>query len=340
MKDYEIARALTDVSDDLLMEAEQAGRTRRPVGFRRIAAVAAIIAMLAVTAGAAAMGITWNIKKVEHEGSGYAQDYYQDYDGVLDGEELDYQLPLTRVELSGEAMQRIRDILWRYWNLTRTEEYVQIYDLAAQSAFVYDSSDVDSYMETYLSRYNPTQSVEPSYTTLEQVEELLGITLDISPELREAARTTKYGISLRIGTGCTVEETEKQIEEKNFPEPVWISIHFELKGYAGNGQVTGTIVLPLAEAEAQKGISGITFSHENEGPIWQVTETHGSREVCFFGNDPKVGFEGFCRAVYATDCGGYILTADIESPDPGRSFSKPTYDTAKDMLLPLVENLK
>lgn len=340
MDHHDIARALTDVSDAILLDEDRTVRRRSPIKLRRIAAVAAVIAMLAVTVGAAAAGITWTVERVERDSSGLALGYYQDYDGTWEGDELKYAVPLSRVDLDREATQRVRDILLRYWNLSQTEEYVETHDVTSQTEFIYDSSDVDSYMEMYLGRYNPTQSVSSSYTTLEQVEELLGVTLDISPELREAARTTKYGVSLRIYTGFTVGETAQRIEEKNFPEPTQIVINFELKDYAGNGQVQGTIVLPLTEAEAQKGISGLSFSHENEGAIWQTTETCGSQEVCFFGNDPKLGFKGFCEAVYTTECGGYILSADIESPDPGRSFPKPTYETAQDMLLPLLENLE
>lgn len=340
MDHHDIARTLTDVSDALLLDADRTVRRRSPIKLRRIAAVAAIIAMLAVTVGAAAAGITWTVERVERDSSGLALDYYKDYDGTWEGDELQYTVPLSRVELSREATNRVRDILWRYWTLTQTELYVETHDLTDRTEFLYDSSEADSHMETYLGRYNPTQSVEPSYTSLEQIEELLGLTLDISPELREAARTTVSGISLRIYTGYTVEETAQRIEEKIFPEPTQIIINFELKGYAGNGRVHGTIVLPLTEAEAQQGISGMSFSHENEGAIWQTTETCGSREVFLFGNDPSLGFKGFCEAVYASDCGGYILSADIESPDPGRSFPKPTYDTAKEMLLPLLENLE
>lgn len=316
----ELAHAMTDLPDDLLLEAEQTVRRKKPIQLRRLAAAAAVITMLAATVYAAAMGITWNTRKAELEAHGYAQSYYKDDDGILVGEELDYQVPLTRVQLGPDAMQRLRDMLRRYWQPSRTAEYAEAHMLTPQTVFRYNSSDLDGYMETFLERCNPTQSVEPSYTNLEQLEELLGLTLDISPELREAARKTKSGISLCIDTECTFEEAARMIEERVFPEPVSIAIHFELAGHAGNGQTRGCIVLPLTEEAAQKGLSGIHYSYEKEGAIWQTAETFGGREVCFFGNDPQPGYKGFCTAVYATKTGGYILYADIESPDPGRSF--------------------
>ena len=57
-KHNELARALTELPDELLLEAENAGRRRKPGKLRRIAAAAAIVALLATTVGAAAMGIT------------------------------------------------------------------------------------------------------------------------------------------------------------------------------------------------------------------------------------------------------------------------------------------
>lgn len=335
----ELAHAMTDLPDDLLLEAEQTVRRKKPVKFRRLVAAAAVITMLAATVYAAALGITWNIQKTAPEVHGYAQGYYKDDDGILEGEELDYQVPLTRVELSRDSMQQLRDMLWRYWQLSQTAEYIEIYGVSPQAPFRYDSSQVDDHMQTLLERYNPTQSVEPSYTNLEQIEELLGLTLDISPELREAARNTQSGISLCIYTDCTYQEAARMIEEKVFPEPVSLSIHFTLAGHAGNGQTYCHIVIPLTEEDAQKGMSGGHYSYEKEGAIWQTVETFGGREVCFFGNDPQLGYKGFCKAVYATETGGYILHSDIESPDSGRSFPKPIYDTAKEMLLPLIENL-
>lgn len=334
----ELARTMTDLPDELLLEAAQPVRRNKPIHLRRLAAAAAIIAMLSMTVYAVA-GINWNIQRTAPEVHGYAQSYYQDDDGILDGEELNYQTPLTRVELSRDAMRRLQDILWRYWQLSQTSEYIETYGDSPQPPFRYDSSQVDDHMQTLLERYNPTQSVEPSYTALEQIEELLELTLDISPELREAARKTKYGICLCIETDCTMEEAAQMIEQHVFPEPVRLSIQFELTGHAGNGSVCCQISIPLTEETAQKGLSRRHYSYEKEGAIWQTTEALGAREVCFFGNDPALGYKGFCEAVYATGTGGYMLHASIESPDPGRSFPKPVYETAKDMLLPLLKNL-
>lgn len=336
-KQNELAHALTELPDELLLEAENAGRRRKPGKLRRIAAAAAIVALLATTVGAAAMGITWSTRQTQYEVTGLSQSYYKEDDGILEGEGTDYQAPLKRVELSRETLRRLEDMLWRYWQLSQTEVYAQTHDILPQADFVYRSDDLDSHMEMYLERYNPTQSVGPSYTSLEQIEELLGIPLDVSPELREAARNTKCGINLWIYTGLTVEQAAQGIETKQFPEPISITLQFDLRGYAGNGEVSCSIVLPLTEDRAQKGLTGSYYSYGKEGSIWQSTELCGSREVCFFGNDPELGYKGSCEAVYITDRGGYILSATIESPDPGRSFPKPTFDTAKDILLSLME---
>ena len=57
----ELARALTDLPDALLLEAERPPLTGKVIKFHRFVAAAAIIALLAVTAYAASVGITWNV---------------------------------------------------------------------------------------------------------------------------------------------------------------------------------------------------------------------------------------------------------------------------------------
>ena len=59
----ELARALTELPDELLLEAEQTAQPGKTVKFRRFLAVAAVIALLAVTVGAVSMGITWKVEE-------------------------------------------------------------------------------------------------------------------------------------------------------------------------------------------------------------------------------------------------------------------------------------
>ena len=119
----ELARALTELPDELLLEAEQTAKPRKTIKFRRFIAAAAVIAILAVTVGAVSMGITWNVEKETHSSTGLALDYYKDYDGTLDFDKLEYSVPLGVVELPNWNIMQIRDRLRFHWDLTQLEEY-------------------------------------------------------------------------------------------------------------------------------------------------------------------------------------------------------------------------
>ena len=124
----ELARAMNGLSDDLLLEAEQTTRTGRVIKFRRFVAAAAIIALLAVTVGAVSLGFTWKVEPesgeelVEKYGE-IAWDYYKDNGSTMNFEKLEYSIPLGRVELPEAGMMRLRNILYRHWNLTQLVDY-------------------------------------------------------------------------------------------------------------------------------------------------------------------------------------------------------------------------
>lgn len=338
----ELAHALTELPNELLLEAENAGRRRKPVKFHRIAAVAAIVAMLAVTVGAAAVGINWKIEPEQNTTEGYAQDYYKDYDGVLDFEKLEYTIPLEVVELPEKHNRELWNVLYRHWNLMQREDYRHTHDYTPEYLFEYNSSDVDFYMNHFLTVYGTGLEYEPGFTTIEEVEELLGMELAVSQELREALRretgsSTPYSLTVRIKTGLTMAEAGELVHEAPL-EPTEIIINFQLDRFCGNGRITGAIVIPLMEETAQEGIQGLHYSYEKEGTIWQEEQTVAGRNVTLFGNDPETGYDGWSEAVYTQDGIGYCIGARKESDDPGRSYPKPYYDSAKEMVLALMED--
>lgn len=341
-KRYDLARALTELPDELLLDAAQTERRRKPMKLHRIAAVAAIIAMLAVTVGAAAVGISWKIEPEQNTTEGYAQDYYKDSDGVLDFEKLEYTIPLEVVELPDKNYRELRNVLYRHWNLMQQEDYKHTHDYTPEYLFEYDSSDVDFYMEDFLTVYGTGLEYEPSFTTIEEVEELLGMKLAISQELREALRqeigsSNFYGLTVRIKTGLTMAEAGELVHKAPL-EPTEVIISYQLDRFCGNGTITGSIVIPLTEETAQEGIQGLYYSYEKEGAIWHEEQTVGGQDVTLFGNDPEQGYQGWSRAIYTEDGVAYTIHARKESDDPGRSYPKPYYDSAKEMVLSLLED--
>lgn len=117
----ELARALTELPDDLLLETERTARSGKVIKFRRLIAAAAVIALLAVTVCAASMGITWNVEKETHKSTGFSLDYYKDYDGTLGFDKLEYTVPLGVTELPDWNMTQLRDRLRFHWDLTQLE---------------------------------------------------------------------------------------------------------------------------------------------------------------------------------------------------------------------------
>ena len=331
----ELARALTDLPDDLLLEGERLTLHKRTVKFHRLIAAAAVIALLAVTAYAASVGITWNVVPEQEKIEGHANSYYKDDDGVLDFEKLEYEIPMGVVTLPEQKLLDLESVLYRHWNLMQQEEYQSYHDWTPETPFVYESFGVDTYMESYLNRFGTNLKHQPAFGSLEDVEALLGIKLAVSQEIRETIRAefeqgNPYALNVWIESGKTMGEAA---EAKGITEVAKVVINYELDHFCGNGWVVGSIHIPLTEKAAQAGVRGIYYSYEKEGAIWQEEQTIDGRTVKLFGNDPEQGYAGWCKAIYTEGGAAYIVSSRVESRDPGRSYAKPFYDTGRDAVL-------
>jgi len=318
----ELARSLTDLPDDLLLEAERTARPRRVIKFSRLIAAAAIIAMLGVTAGAVSAGITWSQSRktaeevIQRFGAIY-EDYYQTPDGILDFEKLEFNLPLGVVELPEQNMARLEGLVRTRWNTSQQTDEVK---------------ELDFYLQNYKGHYIPAEVPHNSFGTLTDVEDMLGITLDVPDTLRQTIQADPEGhdnmVWVRLYAGAT--------ESQSAPEPTKIEIRFQLTGYAGNGQATGTITVALSEEAAQAGMLVESYSYEKEGPIWQEERTVGGYTVELYGNDPQEGYDGSAGAVYTSGGIGYHVSGRRYADIPYYSPSWPCYDSAKDIVLSLL----
>lgn len=320
MKEHDIARALTEVSDDLLLEAENAGATRKTIKFHRLIAVAAIIAMLAVTVGAVSAGITRSLSResaedVAEKYGGLAWEYYKDYDGSQDFEKLELALPLGVVKLPEQNLEKIRALTQRLDDSDPSEE-------------------VDFYVQNHMGHYSIPEDPFVSLWSLTDVENLLGITLDIPDPLRKAMQLG----SESDNTWVWVRIYARAAETGGAPEPAKVEISFQLTGYATNGGVSGSITVPLTEEAAQEGMHVLHYSYESEGAIWQEEQIVGGYAVTIFGNDPEEGFDASAGAVYTSGGIGYCISARRDADIPCYSPSWPYYDSAKDMVLSLLAN--
>ena len=335
MKEYDIAHALTDVSDELLLEAAQAGQRRTRRKYPRIAVVAAIVAMLALTVGAVSLGVTWKVVPEKENIAGHANSYYKDDDGVLDFEKLEYEIPMGAVTLPEQKLLDLESVLYRHWNLMQQKEYRSYHDWTPETPFVYESYGVDTYMESYLNRFGTNLRHQQAFESMEDVEALLGIKLAVSQEIREAIRAefeqgNLHALNVWIESGKTMGEAA---EAKGITKVTNVVINFELDHFCGNGWVVGSVHIPLTEEAALAGVRGIYYSYEKEGAIWQEEQTIGGRAIELFGNDPEQGYAGWCKAMYTESGAAYIITSRVESVDPGRSYAAPCYDTGRDVVL-------
>ena len=331
----ELARALTDLPDDLLLEGERLTLHKRTVKFHRLIAAAAVIALLAVTAYAASVGITWNVVPEQEKIEGHANSYYKDDDGVLDFEKLEYEIPMGVVTLPEQKLLDLESVLYRHWNLMQQKEYRSYHDWTPETPFVYESYGVDTYMESYLNRFGTNLRHQQAFESMEDVEALLGIKLAVSQEIREAIRAefeqgNLHALNVWIESGKTMGEAA---EAKGITKVTNVVINFELDHFCGNGWVVGSIHIPLTEEAALAGVRGIYYSYEKEGAIWQEEQTIDGRVIELFGNDPEQGYAGWCKAMYTESGAAYIITSRIESVDLGRSYAAPCYDTGRDVVL-------
>lgn len=320
----ELARAMSELPDDLLLEAEQTARTGKVIKFRRFIAAAAVIALLAVTVGAVSAGITWSQSRktaeevIQRFGAIY-EDYYQTPDGILDFEKLEFNLPLEMTELPEENLARLEGLVRTRWNLSQQTEEVQ---------------ELDFYLQNYKGHYIPAEAPHNSFGTLTDVEDMLGITLDVPDTLRQAIEADPEGhdnmVWVRLYAGAT--------EAQSAPEPTKIEIRFQLTGYAGNGQATGTITLALTEEAAREGMLVESYSYEKEGPFWQEEQTIGGYAVNLYGNDPEEGFNGSAGAVYTSGGIGYHISGSWYGNMSSYLWDLPFYDNAKEIVLSLLES--
>ena len=301
MERNELARAMPELSDDLLLEAEQTARPGKIVRFRRLAAAAAVAALLAVTAYAAAVSITWTVEQepgeavVEKFGN-IALDYYKDYDGTQSFDKLELTVPLEQVQVKEDSLRGLWTHPDRQWDLSQRRDRIMV-----------------------------------GFWSLADVEELLGIELAVPEQVRTAIQKgaelyEDQPVCLRVYT--EPEDTQSYVK---------LVIDYRLEGYSTNGTVDGTITIALTEESAREGMRIECYSYEKEGAIWQEEHSFGGRTYMIFGNNPEAGYNGWCHAAYAEGGIGYSIDAYRYADIPYYSPNWPYYDSARDMLLSLLE---
>ena len=323
----ELARAMTELPDELLLEQERTARPQRIVKFRRIIAAAATIALLAVTVGAASAGITWDMSEVSRwymiqKFGGIYEEYY-DGPSTMGFHRVEYRLPLTAAELPEENRARIERLVTNYGNrLIRSGESIR--------------DGADFYLQNYNGHYVIPDIPYNSFGPLEAVEEFLGIPLDVPAPLRKAiAENQEFDASM-----VWVRVYARPTADGSALAPDWVEIRCQLTEYAEKGQGFFTINVALSEEAAQEGMLVESYSYEKEGPIWQEERTVGGYTVEMYGNDPQEGYDGSAGAVYTSGGIGYHIAGRKFTGTPDYYSERPLFDTAKDIVLSLLEPME
>ena len=311
----ELARALTELPDELLLEEAQVTHRTKPLKFRRLIAAAAVIVMLAGTVGAVSAGISGKVERVSYldliqRFGGIYEEYYND--PSLGFDKLKYSVPLEVTELPEENMEILR-------TLTR------------QAGLGSGGEAVDFYVRHRNGHYSIPDMPFDSFESLKDVEKLLGITLDLPDIVRENLEVVSEFGSPYVWVRVYARPTGRS----KTLEPVKLELSFGLDEVADNGQATGSITIALTEEAAREGMLIESYSYEKEGAIWQEELTVGGYAVDLSGNDPQEGFDGWAEAVYTHDSIGYSISARRDADIPYYSPSWPYYDSAKELLLSL-----
>lgn len=311
----ELARAMSDLPDDLLLEAEQTVRPKKVIKFRRFVTAAAVIALLVVTAGAVTVGIDWTLEKVSRQemieefGPIY-EEYYDD--PTLDFEKLESALPLEVVELPEENMGKIKELTQR---MDREKS----------------GNEVDFYVQIHEESYSIPENPFVSNWSFADVENMLGITLDIPNTLRTMLMETEP--SAGFAPMVNVRLYAQTSKATGNLEPQKVVIYFNLSCFNSLGKAQGTITVPLTEEAAWEGLLVEFYSYEKEGPIWQEERTLGGYAVNLIGNDPQEGYDENVAAVYTSGGIGYEFHAHWRGDDPDYFPDEPYYASAMEILL-------
>lgn len=315
MERNKLARAMNDLPDDLLLEAEQTVQPGKVIKFRRIVAAAAAVALLAVTAGAVTAGIDWTLKKVSRQemieefGPIY-EEYYDD--PTLDFEKLETTLPLEVVELPEENMGKIKELTQR---------------MAREKS----GSEVDFYVQIHGGSYSIPENPFVSNWSFADVENMLGITLDIPDALRTMLMETDppagFAPMVNVRLYARISKATGDLE------PQKAVIYFNLSCFNGLGQAQGTITVPLTEEAAWEGLLVEFYSYEKEGPIWHEERTLGGYAVQLIGNDPQEGYDENVAAAYTSGGIGYEFHAHWRGDNPEYFPDETYYASAMEILL-------
>lgn len=339
MKGMDIMKAMNDLDHDMLQEAEAAPvKSIRKPRLSRLAIIAAVVALLTVTA--AAVGITVSIS-VKHgslsvDPDGLKAQYFDAVNGEIPGTKVDIDFGLTVTELDEEHEANVKFVTtdhWKYYKQTG------VYD------FIFDDvggAGVNCVNFGYGHDYS---GYEYSFKSVEDIEDFLGIKLKLNSEIREAAakRMPNYGDQIVMVTTVSKEEGDKEYAETGEVSASGILIHIpvDLKNppvdneliteygpmAGGMGDtVTVSIYVALNEACAARKTVYSLFYPDRSGTFYMEENVSfdGKKLTMSYTADGVTPYNTMANVAYSEDGIGYVISAiDLNSDGDAVELLKP-----------------
>lgn len=314
MKDMDLMKAMNELDDNILREAEAFEIKRRHKLLPKIAAVAAAVALLCGTAYAVA-----NSVRIGYTGKTETLRQEEGVDITYTETEIVYNLGWHEVpDESLEVLQQLLDehLLWCRDNATWS------YQGNSFATYYYQ----EEYAEEVEEGWHDPGPGNFTFHSFEEAEEFLGLSLDLPPVLREAPLSDK-GICLRV-LSDPIGEDESEAGVPDSVTPGCVELMFYTENPTDDLWVmNGNIIIPLTETfAAEPYTKNISFALDLKGETQMEAFTLGQMEGQLRYFRPVEGSEyddirnGSADAYYTCNGIGYAIytcpSDNCESDDP------------------------
>ena len=322
-----LLRAIGGVQDQMIHEAME--KKKRPSALRWAAVAACICLMLTVTAGAAKWGVDW----WQGRQMGYILHTGQDIEWTFEeelGHTVEWKYPLSPVRIRQEAVDEMTKELNHWWSYRYNHDGGIDPDFADQHFTIgigYDAGE--------------------RFSTIAELEEYLGIDLNISPEIDAAARNCMESNDVNTWLEIAIYGDLNRDAEQEYLQTGKITlqgIHITVRmGFSEtNCKSWMDIVVPVTQKFADTYPNEVIFNVDENKPFQVETKEFSGREVLVIrDSNEDLQLMGTVKAygVYGADGIGYCVHSLAE--DWGNTEKHPTvYQRGLERLMELLENLE
>lgn len=326
-QEEKLLRAIGGVDDELIADAMEPRKNKRPALIRWAAVAACVCLVLTASVGAEKWGVEW--------WNGQKEAY-----GMFGDEEMGYTLetrqittvewkyPFEPVTIRQEALDELTGQLNQQWD----------YRWMVDEGFNEDMAD-------YHFLTGMPQTIEERITTISELEAYLGVDLVTSPKIDAAAfncmHTNDIGIWLEVGLLGDIYRDAAQEHEQNGAISLQ-GIHITVRmGFSKtNCKSWMEIYIPITQKFADTYPAEVLYDAWNLDPLTVETHKFSSREVLVVC-DPLEPLEDNPEAcgIYGADGIGYNVHCLVEDWD-GAEDHPAVYQHGSERLMELLENLE